>query len=476
MTATTMPAVQRRTPVAARERTTTFQKYEWIFQLLFILAHTPLGLLLRKGGSAITWHARGILIVGVLIALTTRRWERVAYVAAYITGAEVFWRMRRADTPWEYGKYAVVLILVIAIVRMGAFRKGFLPGLYFGLLLPSAGLTLMLPDIEEARSMVSFNLSGPLALAVCATFFSALRFSKREMQWLYVSLLAPVYAIAIKAAEALSLNMPETFGNDSNRAASGGFGPNQVSAVLGLGILCAVLYLMLGAANVVATAAFGALILFLFRQCAITFSRGGLYMAVGGILAAAYYLVRDKRQRRRFIGAMVVLLPIVFFVVWPRLEELTSGAITERFSDVNPTGRDRLALADLKSWGESPVLGVGPGLGAKNRIKVAHTSSAHTEYTRVLAEHGILGLFSLLVLGVMVLRTLRAAPTRMSKALCAAMLSYSLLGMAVDGMRLAAAGFAFGLAGVKVVEARRRVAAAPTTRKVVPLRAGGGVP
>ena len=471
MTARTQTRI-RTGPSAPAARISVFQKYEWLWQLLFIAAHTPLSLLFKKGSVVITWHARGALVVGVLLALTSRRWERAAYAAAYITGAEVFWRMRKAEVPWEFGKYAVVLILGIAILRMGNLRRTMLPAVYFLLLLPSAILTLMTPSAEEARGMLSFNLSGPLALAVCVAFFTGLRFSKREMRWIYVSLLGPIFAIGVVGAETLRQFMPDEFGNDSNAIASGGFGPNQVSAALGLGILAAVLYLMIGAGHVIASAAFGVLTLFLFRQCVITFSRGGLYLAVGGIAAAAFYLARERRQRLRLLGAMAVLLPIVFFVVWPRLESLTSGAIGERFADLQTTGRDKLVLADLKSWMESPVLGVGPGLGTKNRLKVHRAAAAHTEYSRMLGEHGLLGLVSLVLLGLMAYRCLSGPPTRMGRALAAAMLSYSLLSMMVDGMRLAAAGFAFGLGAATLVEARKRTAAAAAPPRPVALRAG----
>ena len=104
-------------------------------------------------------------------------------------------------------------------------------------------------------------------------------------------------------------------------------------------------------------------------------------MAVGGVAAAAFYLARDQRMRRRLIGAMAVILPIVFFVIWPRLESLTSGAIGERFGDVEPTGRDVLIMADLKTWAENPILGIGPGLGGPNRLAV-HAAAARTRNTR----------------------------------------------------------------------------------------------
>ena len=439
----------------------------WIFQLAFIAAHVPLAVLIPKHSSLANWHAMGAVAVGVFFAGFTRRWERAACVAAYIVGAEVFWRMRSAEIPWETGKYGMALVLGIALVRFGRMPRTLLPLAYFGLLLPSVFLTVNQLNAEETREQVSFNLSGPLALAVSALFFCSLRLTRGEMRWLYVCLIAPAVSIAYAGVVAFQRYAPTEFGTGSNPLTSGGFGPNQVSAALGLGVLFAFLYLVVGAGNMVATGAFVLISLFLFRQAVFTFSRGGVYMAVGGMAAAAFFLAGDRKSRLRLAGVLAVALPLLFFVIWPRLESLTGGAIGERFSSTESTGRDLLIQADLKTWAEHPILGVGPGLGGKNRLMFFHASTAHTEYSRMLSDHGVLGLLSLFALVALAFSNLRAAPTRLDKALCAAVLAYAVLSMAVDGMRLCAGSFAFGLSGARLLLPRRKVAAAvPTVRKV----------
>jgi len=458
--------IARPLPVAAKSPN---RSLEWLWQLLFIGAHVPLAMLIKKHSPYAMWHALAVLAVGVLLALRRRHFEGVACVAAYITGAEVFWRMRKADIPWEFGKYAVALVLLISLLRSPRPRRYWLPVAYFLLLLPSAALTFMGLDATEARDQLSFNLSGPLALALAAAFFHSVRFTKRELRWIYASLIGPIVSIAWIGAVMLDKAQLDEFANDSNAIGSGGFGPNQVSAVLGLGILAAVFWLVVGAGNTVASGALAVLVLFLFRQCVVTFSRGGLYMAVGGILAAAFYLARDRRTRWRLLGAAAVILPILVFVIWPRLESMTSGVIGERFGDTQLTGRDLLIKGDLESWSENIVLGVGPGMGGPNRLKYFHVSSAHTEYTRLVGEHGMLGLAALVLLGLMTLRNIRSAPTRLDKALTAGMLAYALLSMVVDAMRLVSPAFAFGLSGAHLLRPRRSLKAAsvpsrPATR------------
>ncbi|HEX3000674.1 MAG TPA: hypothetical protein VHR86_10640, partial [Armatimonadota bacterium] len=132
--------------------------------LLFLCAHAPLAVLMHLSSGVVTMHAGITLAVGFWWAFTERRLERIALAGAYITGAEVLWRMTGAHIPWEAGKYAVAAIFLIAILRFRG-RTSSLPLLYFALLLPSVPLTLMNPDLslEEARQQLSFNLSGPFA-------------------------------------------------------------------------------------------------------------------------------------------------------------------------------------------------------------------------------------------------------------------------------------------------------------------------
>ena len=439
------------------------RRLDWAWQLVFVVAHIPLALFVPKYSDYATAHALLVLFFGVMAALLAKSGERVACVAAYIAGAEVYWRMRRADVPWEFGKYALVLILAIAIVRMGRLRKGngSLGILYFLLLLPSAILTFFSLPSADARDALSFNLSGPLALAACVAFFSSLRITPAQMRWVFVCLVAPILSIAVVGSVVLQRYMPDEFQTGSMAVASGGFGPNQVSAILGLGILAAFLYMVMGTGNPVATVAFAVLSLYLFRQCVITFSRGGLYMAVGGIAAAAFYLAGDKRTRLRLMAGMALVLPVLFFVVWPQLENLTAGAIGERFRDTESTGRGLLIEADLETWAENPVLGSGPGMGGKNRLKLFRVATAHTEYSRLVAEHGIFGLAAIALLVFLAVTNVRSAPTRLEKALAASMIVYAFLSMAVDGMRLGSIGFAFGLSGARLWAPRRQSAAAP---------------
>ena len=98
-------------------------------------------------------------------------------------------------------------------------------------------------------------------------FFSSIQLSPAQLRWVAISLLAPIISIATVAAYSLqaALADPEFdfYGGSSNAAASGGFGPNQVSAILGLGIVAIGVYLVAGKPKRIVTAAMLVLTLFL---------------------------------------------------------------------------------------------------------------------------------------------------------------------------------------------------------------------
>src|SRR6266851_303503 len=159
-----------------------------LITIVFLAAHIPLGLLLQASSLVAALHAVGTFAIGMYLAVFDRRLERVAYVGGYIIGAEVLWHMTGAPIFWEFGKYSVVAIFLTAIVTNRLFKAPALPVFYFVLLVPSIWITLIEEDwssrVEEwqsGRDMISFNMSGPLALMVSAWFLSHLKLSTIQL-------------------------------------------------------------------------------------------------------------------------------------------------------------------------------------------------------------------------------------------------------------------------------------------------------
>jgi len=139
---------------------------------------------------------------------------------------------------------------------------------------------------------------------------------------------------------------------------------------------------------------------------------------------------------------------VAHYVLLPGLDAFTEGTLSERFQDTDTTGRDSLVESDLRIWAAHPVLGVGPGQAKDYRA--LHGVAAHTEFTRLLAEHGSAGLGALLLLVVAAVQNTRRPDGPRERGLVAALLGWSFLYMVNSAMRLVAPSFVFGLSFARV--------------------------
>lgn len=416
--------------------------------LVFFAAHFVLALLMSKFSVIATAHALATIAVGFWWAASGERLERVAYIGAYIIGAEVLWRMTGAQIFWETGKYATVAIFIVAIVRNGRLKSPVLPLLYFALLIPSSVMVIADLGWAEARDSISFYLSGPLLLAISAWFFWELKLSRDQLQRLFLALSGPVVGIAAIALYGMMTDplIAYGFAKGSNYASSGGFGPNQVSSVLGLGALLLLFFVLDEGAEWSRRVLFLCGALWLAAQCALTFSRGGLYNVAVGVALAFPFLIRNSRGRLKFILAVALLLVFANFILLPRLDSFTRGTLSVRFENTDTTGRSDLIATDLQVWEENPMFGVGPGQAEFYRQYEVGRVAAHTEFTRLLAEHGMFGFTALLALLIAGVSCVMRAHSDMSRAVTAALIGWSLFYMLHSAMRVAAPSFIFGLA------------------------------
>lgn len=447
---TTLPAARPRRKAAALDRG------DWRM-LVFLLAHAPLGIAFRLFEGISRYHALGVLALGVWWATLGRRPALALYSACYITGAEVLWRMTGSDLLWEFGKYAASLILILVLIRLPSHRTmswGAL--LYFLLLVPSAFLTLDHLGFTLGRDALSFNLSGPFTLAVAVLFFTSIRASAIDLKWLVLSLLSPILGITAICTYSTLTAGQITFYAESNFVTSGGFGPNQVSAVLGLGALLA-LILALQSTKALGRWVFLGVTLGILVQGVLTFSRGGVINALicTGILGV--HLIGQPRLRATFLAVLAAFAVLGSLVIFPRLNEWTGGALEERYSSTSVGLRQSIAEEELGLFREHPMLGVGPGMAKYYRSDpLGFEAAAHTEFTRLLAEHGLFGGMALLMLLVIAARGYLAAPAALQKGWTAALAAWTFAEMSHSAMRIAAISVLFGLAMIRWDSQRER--------------------
>jgi hypothetical protein len=359
-------------------------------------------------------------------------------------------------------------------------RVVWVPIIYFLVLVPGAARPLSELPFSIARQYISFNLSGPLCVTVCALFFSQVELDSARIQRLLSWLVFPVASIAAAALFGLLAHRNIEFGSGSNSEATGGFGPNEVSAILGLGALYLVLMGLSLRLEKWLRPMVALMAVWFCAHAALSFSRSGIYLLGAGLLAASPFL--SLRRLLHPLTLAAACLAIVAGVgAWVYMDHFTGGKLNERFAELNTTGRDRIAGGDLAIWGEHLIFGAGLGMSSVERaVEGGQREAAHTEYTRLLADHGLLGMVSLLLLlAFAALNVLRRRPSY-AKPVIIAGIAWAMLYLAVSGMRTAAPALLIGLGFAQAVALpllmpKKRRAAAPGLRSPT-FPAPGSVP
>lgn len=415
--------------------------------VLFLLFHLPLGVILARIPILATVHALIVLALGIFWAFSGDS-VKVSWVGAYLVGAEVLWRMVGASIFWEFGKYALSTMFLILLLKDKSTRFGQLPLLYFLFLVPAIVVIFDLENFRVTRELISSNLSGPFTLMVCVWFFTWIKFSTGDLYKFWWLLMTPILAVIVIIILTIISAENIYFGASSNTLLSGGFGPNQVSNMLGLGAFAA-FFLLTNKNTFRWTYLLLVPLLIAFVMfSALTFSRGGFYTTVASILVFSFFMFRDHKSRLQLLFLIPIVVVIFNFLILPRVNAFTEGALLTRFSNASTTGRIEIVQADLIAFKENLLTGTGLG-GSKTYHELTFRySSAHTEFSRTLAEHGIWGLVAQLFLAAMVWQNIRQAKGVSNQALTISLICWSFLFMMQAAMRLAAPAFLFGLSAV----------------------------
>lgn len=141
----------------------------------------------------------------------------------------------------------------------------------------------------------------------------------------------------------------------------------------------------------------------------ITFSRGGVVVAaiMVGVFTLLFFFAS---QLQRKVKVIYKLVPIIagIIVIWIYALIQTGGLIENRYANKDAlgrekvdvtTGRGNLMYTDIEGFKENPVLGLGVGSGKYYRVEeIGVEAASHNEVTRMLSEHGALGILALSIL------------------------------------------------------------------------------
>lgn len=378
-------------------------------ELLLIALHVLLGFVvfLFRPSSVVINLMMIIILLGYVFKSKHKTYA-VLVACAYVSSSDVLFRMTKGLVFYELHKYLLIVFVLIGLMYEFSKTKGGVYIIYIFLLLIGIVFTEY-TLVESVRKMVAFNLGGPISLGIVALFCYKKKIQLERLVKVLFYALLPIISMAIY----LFLYTPSVqdivTGTASNFQTSGGFGPNQVATILGLGMFILITRLILNKTKgIYFYIQLGLLLLMSYRGL-VTFSRGGILTA---LIAALFFIVLTFGKAKQNLRTKLVRIVFVFCIlgagVWGYALITTSGLIENRYANENAlgqekadvsTGREALILVELEAFLEEPIFGIGVGKNKQYRFeKTGIEAASHNEISRLLAEHGTLGIIAFLIL------------------------------------------------------------------------------
>lgn len=444
-------------------------------------AHFVLAFAVRQGFTQFgTPHGLITLAVGLFFA-TNKRYpiSYTLYMLAYIAGCELMWRQNDFALFWESGKYFSMVIMIAAMLRGEKNFKLSSFAVTYGVMLAPALIFTIFQE-SDIKSLLSPNATGPVALAVALVFFYQRRFTSAELRRAFFMYIIPAIGVAgIVNWRVANLDIAWT--GDSNNEVAGDLSANQVSTSIGAAWYFFALILMLlidklpRSKQLLLTAIGAGTIMWLVVQNFFTFSRGGLIgSAVAGFVVVLFVLFIPQK---RLLGIMAVAVSVLALsIVFPVLDSTTQGNLSRRYRAeqeelLQLSGRERIIADELTLFSQYPVLGVGLGRGAQERDDLGlYVASSHTEYTRLLAEHGFFGIMINILFVVIAVRSFNQQNSTTARALVASLILWSAFYMFHSATRTVMPAFLIGLSTAYLAVDLDVIKPKPALPKVIPIR------
>lgn len=407
------------------------------------------------------------VLMATVFGSATKKPEWIWYGIAASPGLEVWSRITRAPVVVdEIGKYYLLLAIPALLfyhVRVRSHSELFRAGQYLlFFLLPS--LIVNIADFD--REQWVFNILSLLELSLLLMLIARERWNVERFAKTIHYATIPIIWVTIYLGFTSPFIGGMSFSLGGNFEATAGWGTNQVATILGLGVLLLVLQLMLKRPAFAKWICYILITYMLFRSF-LTFSRGGVISAVSAVLIAMFYAMIASRKtfvRYSFILFSVALLGGVVFV---EVNDLAENKLVQRYLGETPatlsgdaektwkkitSGRSVLIETEWEIFNDYPIFGAGPGGAKKLRAKYGGPpkAAAHTEYTRLLSEHGIGGGVAAAILFIFPIYWMRRQRFKLWKGIAGALFCMALLTAAHSAMRTNTTVVCYALAAVPV--------------------------
>ena len=395
----------------------------------------------------------------IIVASDKMKTVEVLNACAYFVGAEILFRMTRGGISYEAGKYLVICFVIMGMFYKGLSGKGYPYFMYLMFLIPSifvASTTLSFD--ANFRTNIAFVLSGPVCLGIASLFCYNKKVTYQQLSTLLLNMVLPIISTTVY----IFLYNPSVrdvlSGTGSNRTTSGGWGANQVSTILGLGMFLMAVRIFTKSPNIALKILNIVIFCGIAFRAIVTFSRGGVLGAILTIGAfLALYYVRVSVNKKNEIIMVAGLFLVSLAATWFISSSQTDGYIDLRYANKDhlgrqktdiTTGRGHLFKEELEGFIDSPFLGIGSSRAKDQRIEIEGQGvTSHSEVSRTLAEHGMFGVVMLVIL---LLKPFDLRSKNKSNYYFYAFLVFWFATINHSSMRIAAPAFVYALALLNV--------------------------
>ena len=379
--------------------------------LFLILLHVFIGALGYVLPFTSKIYGYSIFIFGLYYIIKSQnRSNEALIVAAYVVGSEVFLRITGGNPLYEISKYGVMVFILLGMYYSG-FSKGAAPYWTFLLLLvPSIVISTFALNFEtDIRKAIAFNISGPVCLGIASLYTFRRKISLEDTNNILLSMGLPIISCMVYLTFYTPNIQEVVTGTESNFQTSGGYGPNQVATILGLGMFIFFSRIILDSKTKFQILINVFIALNITYRGMITFSRGGMITGFLMIFLLLFFLYfKSNFAGKVKLNYIIVLLVIALIATWSYTSFQTGGLIDKRYANQDAagrakksqlTGREEIATDEINIFLKNPIFGVGVGKGVEVRkLDTPDAALSHDEITRMLAEHGSLGVLALLIL------------------------------------------------------------------------------
>jgi len=233
----------------------------------------------------------------------------------------------------EFAKYCVVFFLFLGVIYSG-FSKSAIPYWIF--------LIILIPGVIIANENIDYSVDFRKKLLLIYRDqyvwvlppFIRLEKGYYWRDWKYFTFLGLPIISTAAFVNLFAPNIKDVLtGTSSNEMLSGGFGPNQVATIFGLGMFIFFTRAILYSRTKIIFFTNLLLAFYISYRGFLTFSRGGMMTGFGMIGIFIFFMYYNSMYKGKVkLNYLIIILTIVMSITWIYTSIQTDGLINKRYA------------------------------------------------------------------------------------------------------------------------------------------------